>query len=38
MGRYSKLTDQGKSLVDVASVLIMVGCIAMFVIWLLVSK
>jgi hypothetical protein len=38
MGRYSKLSDRGKSLADVACALVVVGVVAMIVVWVMVGK
>ncbi len=38
MGQYSKLSDKGKSLADVACVLFVVGGVAMVLVWLFIGK
>ncbi len=38
MGQYSKLSDKGKSLVDVACVLVVTGMVVSWLVWLCVGK
>ncbi len=38
MGQYSKLSDKGKSLVDVACVMVVTGCVIAGLVWLMVGK